>query len=93
MNIVYLVKNKLSEQELQSVINTLAITPIIGALITQPKDLVIAQELSDDILPMFGKDIKTAVAAATEISKRSNRPVVVVGEFDAPIGEHIADSD
>ena len=93
MNIVYLVNRDLTDEDFVRVQRVLAITPLLGSIVTEPYHLKVAQKLEGDLMHLFGKSTEDAIQAAIDISTGSDRPIAVIGSFDEAIKEYHADSN
>jgi hypothetical protein len=82
MKNVIVVRPYCSTDELQDALRQAKLMQAIGVIVTEPKNLSMAQEFDAEIIAMFGKT-EQALKAAQEISEASDSAVVVIGEPSA----------
>lgn len=87
MQVLYLIKDELTEEELDNVRLNTALLPALGAIVTTGKGVRVAIDCHLDYLPRFNKPFNEVEAEALRISDESGKPVVIIGHFDEPLKE------
>jgi hypothetical protein len=87
MEIVYLIKDTLTEDEISTVMINTAITPLLGAICMTAKGVSIAQRFFVEYVLMLDKSFDEAEAEALRLSKASNLPMVIIGDFKESLKE------
>lgn len=87
MQRIYRVRDSLSEQELSTVRRTISYTPVLGAIVSTPKGVRVAQDCDLDFMPLLNKSLEDAEIEAQRISQESNCPMVVIGTYLDPVVE------
>jgi hypothetical protein len=87
MQLIYLIKDVLTEEELASVLINTQLTPIVGALVLTPKGVKIAQDCDLDYTMMLHASLQQASDRAQRITEASGSPVAIIGPFKETIEE------
>lgn len=87
MELIYLIKDELTETELADVLINISLIPALGALVTTPKGIKVAQECNLDYIQMFSPSFPEVETEAKRISKESESPVAIIGPFSETVKE------
>jgi hypothetical protein len=87
MQLIYLIKDDLNEEELVTVLVNTTITPIVGALVLTTKGVKVAIQCSLDYTMMLHASLQQASDRAQQITEASGLPVAIIGPFRETIEE------
>lgn len=87
MEIIYLIKDELTDEELISVLINVSLTPTLGALVTTPKGIRVAQDCSLDYRMMFNASFDQVEAEAKRLTQMSGSPIAIIGDFTESLKE------